>query len=330
MSPTKTTNRDPAEYLASVLPLNPIFQAEEILAARDRFLGRSTATAAASDRWQLQEQRAVLQARIDELRQQFWTAKPKELREALESLSVDQYPDLLLAVERLQAAFRVRADFPKLAQHAHCDEELFEQLKEIAVAAPREAGRSKHTFFLRTWSNLALHNRCRKMITMLRREFPDLYELEREWLQQFEKTKPIAGPTVSEKEADRRSKSDSGSGAGWLVAFVLLGGLGRACTSSSTQSTSTRPRFSPQKQQQDQETIRRWLEAQRMTSPNKTPGGSAPQASPPENEEARKRLEMLRQLTRERFDRQRNRVPDLSPPTPQPPPNFGPLQPRGP
>ena len=229
MSPPKTANRDPAEYLASVLLLNPIFQADEILAARDRFLGCESSVNDAQEVWQLQEQREALQSQIDSLRENFWKTRPKELREALEGLKVDQFPELTLAVERLQAAFRVRAEFPKLSQHDGCDQELFEKLKEIAVAAPRDAGRTKQAFFLRTSSNLKLHRRCCVMIKTLRREFPELFQLELEWLQQIERTKPIAGQTESEKDAAERSGHTSSGRVGWIVVCVLLSGLARAC-----------------------------------------------------------------------------------------------------
>src|SRR5262249_29272054 len=146
MSPPTTANRDPAEYLASVLPLNPIFQAEEILAARNRFLGRKESSAE-NETWQLQEQREELQSRINTLRDEFWTSKPKELRESLEGLKVDAFPELKLASDRLSAAFRVRIEFPKITQHRKFDQELFEKLKDIAVAAPRDAGRTKQEFF---------------------------------------------------------------------------------------------------------------------------------------------------------------------------------------
>lgn len=336
MSPPKTASRDPAEYLASVLPLNPIFQAEEILAARDRFLGRTSSAGASSESWQLHEQREALQKKIDQLREQFWTTKPKDLREGLEGLSVDPFPDLKLATERLQAAFRVRIEFPKILQNKHCDQELFDKLKEIAVAAPREAGRAKQAFFLRSSSSTKLHNRCRTMIKMLRSEFPDVFELEREWLQQVEETKPISGQTVSEKEAIQRSKTGVNAGVGWIVACVLLSGLGRAITHFPSRSTPTRstPTVTPFQQKQQQEALNRVLNSFRKKGGDNLPESSVPpttpQPEPQDFESIRKRMEKIRQDSRERLDRIPNRPHGVPPPTSGALPPSSPLQPRGP
>lgn len=321
MSPPKTANRDPAEYLASVLLLNPIFQADEILAARDRFLGRESQGDASQEIWQLQEQREELQTQIDLVRENFWTMKPKELRAALEDLKVDQFPDLSLAAERLQAAFRVRSEFPTLSQHKHCDQELFEKLKEIAVAAPREAGRTKQAFFLRTSANLKLHRRCRAMIKTLRKEFPELFQLEREWLQQIESTKPIAGQTESEKEAAQRSGSNSSGRIGWVVVCVLLSGLGRACIRSDRSSTTTPPRSTPvwnapavprqqQQSQQQIDAINRLFQNPQQTPPNTSPNGVAPRT--PQD------IDALKQRLREQREQFRNRSPSSNPQTPRP------------
>jgi hypothetical protein len=317
MSPPKTANRDPAEYLASVLLLNPIFQADEILAARDRFLGRESQADASPEIWQLQEQREELQTQIDLVRENFWTMKPKELREALEALKVDQFPDLSLATERLRAAFRVRSEFPKLSQHKHSDQELFEKLKEIAVAAPREAGRTKQAFFLRTSANLKLHRRCRAMIKTMRKEFPELFQLEREWLQQIESTKPIAGKTESEKEAAQRSGNSSGR-IGWVVVCVLLSGLGRAFFRSDRPSTTTPPRSTPvwnapalpPQPQPQSDATERTLEILRKVAPNSSPNGVAPRT--PQD------IDALRQRLREQREQFRNRSPSPNPQTPRP------------
>lgn len=319
MSPPKTANRDPAEYLASVLLLNPIFQADEILAARDRFLGRESQADASQEIWQLQEQREELQTQIDSLRENFWTTKPKELRETLERLKVQQFPDLALAAERLRAAFRVRSEFPTLLQHKHCDQELFEKLKEIAVAAPREAGRTKQAFFLRTSANLKLHRRCRAMIKTLRKEFPELFQLEREWLQQIESTKPIAGKTESEKEAAQRSGSNSSGRIGWVVVCVLLSGLGRAFFRSDRPSTSSPPRSTPvwnapavpsQQSQPQQDANDRALEILRKVAPNNPPNSVAPRT--PQD------IDALKQRLREQREQFRNRSPSPNPQTPRP------------
>jgi hypothetical protein len=330
MSPPTTTNRDPAEYLASVLPLNPIFQAEEILAARNRFLGRKESPPENAI-WQLQQQREELQARINRLREAFWTSKPKELREALEGLQVDQFPELKLACERLAAAFRVRSEFPKIAQHSQFDPELFEKLNEIAVAAPRDAGHTKQAFFLRTSTIPKLHRRCVKMIKALREEFPDVFELEREWLQQIEQTAPISGKTASEKEADQRAGRAAG-GVGWIAVLVAVSFIGRAVTvwnrtTNSTSRSNPAPVLTPQ-QQQD---IQRFLDAQRQQQqlqdqpvvPPQAPKGTQPFGPSPSPDEVRKRLDAIRNDARQRLNRNDSRIPNV-------PTLPGVPQPRGP
>ncbi len=237
--PTTMPSRDPAEYLASVLPLNPIFQADEILAARDRFLGRAVVVDSAVQRFELADQREELQARVAAIREHFWELEPKELREALESLDIGKFPDLMLAVERLQAAFRVRREFPEIEQHDQCYSGLLDKLREVIVAAPREAGRGKQAFFLRVSTNKRIHRHCTATIKMLRNNFPDVFDLESEWLTQIEQTKPIEGQTVSEKEADRRQGVSNGWG--WTIALVLLGVVGRGVASFDRSHRNTTP-----------------------------------------------------------------------------------------
>lgn len=329
MNPPTTTNRDPAEYLASVLRLNPMFQADEILAARDRFLGRSEPVAAPSG-WELQEQRDVLQTQIDSLRQRFWSTPPNELLETLESLQADQFPDLQMAAERLQAAFRCRSQFFPIAQHDTCDSELFDVLKQIAVAAPRDAGRTKQEFFLRISTNRKLHSSCRKMIETLRHDFSEVYQLESEWLCQIEQVKPFVGQSLTEKEsakraaAAQRARTEGSSGhAGWaVIGFVFLG-LVRACLNSDSHSPPPPQNPSVSQQRATQAELQRWLLQHNQNAradAELAPGGKADES----NDHSQKTRLRTQDIVEKILERRRKRALSAVPDQPEPS-DTGPL-----
>ena len=199
MNPLTTKNRDVAVYLVRVLSLNPIYEADEILAARDRYLGRSR-TDPRRESWELREQREAVQSQLDSAREQFWTANDDELQAALAGLDADEFSDLKLATDRLNAVSQVRAEFVVLPEHKKCDHELLVKLQEVVVAAPREASRLKQAYLLRAVADASLHGRSRRMIRLLRSKYPDVFALEAEWLESIRRSEPIRTDTPTEAE----------------------------------------------------------------------------------------------------------------------------------
>ena len=220
MSPPKTANRDPAEYLASVLLFNPIFQADEILAARDRFLGRSCAR---SD-WELREQYETATSRLESLRYRLWTAGDDELGTELADLVVGEFSDLVIAAERLRAVVQLRLEFSEIARHKHSDHELLNQLKAILAAEARESSRLKQCYLLQAVADSSKQVGRHRMVRLLHRRFPRVYALELEWLESIRQSRPIRPDTPTEAELIERFNNHPIWG--WICGLLVLGTVG--------------------------------------------------------------------------------------------------------
>lgn len=223
----------PADYLAQALRMNPLEQAADVIRLRNRFLGVADASSATRGP-DPQDLRGKMARRIEAIREHFWTVDLKRLRRELASLKVDALPDLRMAADRLQAVMEFRSEFPRLAGHPNVELELFNDYKRAVTLTRREAAAIKTAVLDRLRSRDRI-KRYQKMVRMMRREFPELYELEEDWLQQILKARPRPS-SRREARADAEISSGSevsswiGSWVFWLVAIVVLRLLLRVIT----------------------------------------------------------------------------------------------------
>lgn len=202
------------EYLKQVLTLNPLAEAETILDRRHRFLGiavRQPLTRTA-DEGKSSEQRAIARRVIDEVRTKFWNMPLESLRSQLDAVDFRPFPELKMAADRLRLVATFRPDFPRLAQHPKTHLSLFGFFKNAVVLPPREAGAYKERCLQNLSASDALKV-CQKMVRMMQKEFPDLYQLEPDWLGQVLKLKRARGDVYVRSGGE----SIGFSVPGWLI-----------------------------------------------------------------------------------------------------------------
>ncbi len=185
MSDGAASEAERLRYLAEVLEMNPVVKAEEMLQRRRAFHGLAGAAEVVVPRpAEVRQQREVTQGLIDQLRESFWSMKPGELKRAFAAIDASPFPDLQLAVDRLQTLARHRPALAKLSLHPHFNGELFSVLKRVLVL-PSRAAEGARQKLLKELSAGKERKIFQAMIRLLKTELPELYELERAWFDRF-------------------------------------------------------------------------------------------------------------------------------------------------
>ncbi len=181
------TERNATAYLQRVLRLNPLFEAEKVIAERKRFLGIvDLGEAAAAEN---QELRTKVSRKINQIRGAFWTGGAERLQRQLSSLPVDKFPDLKATVERLLRVLDIRPEFPQLLDHPSTVKGIFSAFKDAATASRKEAARIRQATLPKVNSSNR-RRRAYKMARRVKRQFPELYELDRQWWDHLLRMKP--------------------------------------------------------------------------------------------------------------------------------------------
>jgi hypothetical protein len=206
------------EYLKQVLTLNPLAEAETILDHRHRLLGTATRQppTRAADGVKSSEQREIALRVIDDVRAKFWSLPLESLRSQLDAVDFRPFPELKMAADRLRLVATFRPDFPRLAQHPKTHLSLFGFFKNAIVLPPREAGAYKERC-LQNLSNSDALKICKKMVRTMQKDFPDLYQLEPDWLGQILKLKRAHGDVYIRSSGD----SIGFSVPGWLIWVIV-------------------------------------------------------------------------------------------------------------
>lgn len=179
-SPTPRTDAERNAYLQTVLQMNPLQRAEEILALRNRYRRIKTPTTRAVTEVDTRELRQQAVDGLQQVREQFWKERLTTLQQSLDALPLKPFPDLRKAAQRLKVVATHRQDFPGLAESPGFDPDLFSRLKQILVVSPREAGPLKEAV-QESFAEAGPRKRALKMLALLERELPDVYALEEDW-----------------------------------------------------------------------------------------------------------------------------------------------------
>jgi hypothetical protein len=210
------------KYVARALAMNPLERADEIVQLRNRCLGiRQPAVEAAAASSDVDEKRENARMVIDHARKRFWNMDLRKLKRDLNSLQLDEFPDLQHAAFRLQVTADYRHLLPRLAEHRDFDPDLFAALKKVFVCPPRDAGDVKERT-LQSLGDPQRRRRSQRMARLLGREFPELYDLEEDWLDSIIHYKPRRAASSA---ASSGGGGDSGflfGGSGWAMWIVVV------------------------------------------------------------------------------------------------------------
>jgi hypothetical protein len=206
------------DYVVGLLQMNPVEQAEAILRERNCFLGiETTPVAEPLDEVNASGRRSSLQELITALRQSFWTTPLPQLQHTLDSLDAREFPDMEVAVRRLRHLASVRQQFRQLTDHKRTCQPLLNAFMDVVVLPPREAGAAKERA-LQALVATRYIKPAKRMVRMLQSEFPQLVELEPDWLNQVSKL----------RKGDRAVHiTNAGSGLnlplpGWVIWIILI------------------------------------------------------------------------------------------------------------
>lgn len=181
------------EYLRSVLALDPASRTESILAARELRRASKQAPAAPSTgsahyRGPSHQQ---LSAELANVRESFFERPPDVVGAELAALPLARFADLEYAAARLARVNTLRNKLDQLAADASVDAFLVRKLRQLLVAEPTEAAS------LRSQALLAARQpkqakTSRRFAETLSKSYPELAELEKEWLQQLKQASGVA------------------------------------------------------------------------------------------------------------------------------------------
>jgi hypothetical protein len=190
------------QYLEQTLRLNPLNDGAMIIRRRSRLLGLEAAPKAAAAAGGSPPNAAAAAgagsartgpvldtaaarqkqlARIEDIRGRFWTTPLPMLKASLEKMSGDDFPDIQSVVKRLSVVAAHRDQIPRLTTDKAFDGDFFKVFKEVLVAAPRDCAIVKERT-LAAFGDAKLRKRGTKMIGLIERELPYLYELESQWM----------------------------------------------------------------------------------------------------------------------------------------------------
>ncbi len=203
-----------ANYLVRVLQMNPHVDAEAILTIRAKMFGLVDSSKKPKTDERLDERRQMLRNQIDELRSQFWTLQVQTLRSRLDALSVHKFPDMRATVDRLKLISLYRDQFNQLSKHRDKNINLLNTFKRVIMMPPRDAGRIKEKYLRKIAHSSSLPD-MKRMVRTLKKNFPDLYNVESDWFREIERI----------KARDSISYEGGGGGGieipGWLIIFAV-------------------------------------------------------------------------------------------------------------
>ena len=185
------------QYLLSVLRLNPLENADEIIQRREIAIGLQkptrkaapTPTQAPQSEIERRSSRERVKSRINNLRSKFWVLNPNQLRSQLDAIPLKNYPELRGTVDRLKLMTVYKAAFEQIGHFKNKSTNFWNTFKRIVIATPQKAGQIKEEY-IRSLGQQGDVKRVQATLKKIRSKFPEVYQLEAEWFDQIRKLKP--------------------------------------------------------------------------------------------------------------------------------------------
>lgn len=221
---TQERYRQCVNYLVKALQRNPLDESAQIVSGRSKLLGQNAMrpAAMAATREDHRQKRQDIFDEVERLRRDFWAAPLVELRSALAKLDASDFPDLRAAVDRLKLVALHRGEFPDLVRHRHFDSSFFAVFKEVLVSSPREVAVTRE----RALASFAKRGRRgKKMIQLIKRTLPAIYDLEAGWLNSLSKQKRAVAASTKQATASPFVGDREGFNIPWwaiILGIVLL------------------------------------------------------------------------------------------------------------
>ena len=225
----KRTLSQAREYLDTVLSMDPMNQSSEMIELRWNYCGFAppkSPKAKSVDAESLREHRAAVENRLENVRVNFWTTDPKELSKILNRLDVSEFPELKSGVTRLKRVLRQVTSIQSLSSHQETEINLYNTFRRVIMTPTKGAGKLKERY-LRQLAGSSSQRQVRRMVEMMRTEFPEVFDIESDWFEQISRVKLKASKSQPhESERYDRYEQDWGEGilSGvpvWAICLVL-------------------------------------------------------------------------------------------------------------
>jgi hypothetical protein len=209
-------------YLVEALQSNPMEQGAAIIDRRSRLLGLQQVRSPGAETYgalgQRQRRQATLR-RLEQVRANFWVMPLDALQRELAELK-SEFPDLRAAVDRLNVVAAQRAELPKIVDHRHFDSHFFSVFKEVLVSPPKEVALAKERLLV-AFANSKNRRRGTKMIRLVKRQLPAVYELEATWMELLVKQRPRYKKVEYASRINQSGGDFAFGGTTWFVMVLI-------------------------------------------------------------------------------------------------------------
>jgi hypothetical protein len=204
------TQTDSKKYAQALLRLNPYNSAQQIVEQRARYLGIEKQAFTKPDA-ELPRRRQTAEAALAEIRAEFWISPLPQIQSRLAALKLEGMPDLAASATRMARAAEVRPELERLYAERKTNKPFVDALRQILVLPPAAAGQRKD----QQEDELSRRRRRRsakKTVRLINRNYPQIFQLEREWFNHIASASRSAGPV----------KDSSASNRLWLWLLAVL------------------------------------------------------------------------------------------------------------
>lgn len=207
-------------HVARCLRLNPMWQADEVLASRAALHGVDVAKQnpyqAAIDE---SARKSAVRNKVYKLRYQIWKEPADQLAKKLDRLRLEGEPELAKLSDRLLVIVEARAKLPQLTAHRDFDGDFFECFKQVLTGSVRQSAEMRERVAA-SFQDGKLRKRGQRMIKLLRREAPELAAIETDWLKRLSRHRGMSA--VHSYSATRSDVSESWWWPNGIIIWLLI------------------------------------------------------------------------------------------------------------
>ncbi len=179
---TELSNKQ-KEYFLEVLRLNPVYQTDEILLARNTILEADSYDVRSKRQLASREyadRKAEARKQIGDLREVIWTSNLDEVEAMLKSLDISEFPEYQKDAKTFQIIIETREKLPHLSTDKKYSADFFECVKQSLVASPTERAEIEERVRA-SFTNKQLKRDAKRMVTLIETHLPELYNIRKDW-----------------------------------------------------------------------------------------------------------------------------------------------------
>ncbi len=204
---------DAAAYLASALQMDPMNESHQIVALRSQVFGLHEEGNVSTAELDEENHRAAALEKLQAIRGNLWTEPLESLTAQLDELNTQEFPELREPVHRIRLVLRNREKILNLDVPDRFAEDFMRHLKDLLAASPRDSAVLREQLLV-AFRNRKNRKQGKPFVERLRRELPEVYTLEKTFLEDLS-TQRARRTVNGVPKAEGRS-----TWWWWIVAFI--------------------------------------------------------------------------------------------------------------